>query len=217
MPANGTYLVCLTIATLALAAFPDSGGEAACVRCPPDFRDGDGAGLRNAARQSLEVHSDWLRRRSRIHRGGARAGSHDRPLSGIFRRGTRAGRLAARKVRHRTRRVGHARSRLPGGTADLLRGRLHHPGAAGLEPRARNQALAPLLWPADGGGADHDSFAGAAASRSRRPPRNCSAATWAARSSTAPHSPSPWRSLPACCTAPGSRGACTSPYPTSPN
>ncbi len=39
---------------------------------------------------------------------------------------------------------------------------------AGVEPRARDQALSPLLRLADGGGADHDSFTGAAASRSRR-------------------------------------------------
>src|ERR1035437_8045390 len=31
------------------AAFPDSGGEVACLRRPVDFGDGDGVGLRDAA------------------------------------------------------------------------------------------------------------------------------------------------------------------------
>src|ERR1035438_1755689 len=48
----------------------------------------------------------------------------------------------------------------------LLRGRVHHPRASGVEPGPRNQAVALVLWLAHGGRADDDAFAGAAPSRS---------------------------------------------------
>ena len=172
MPANGTYLICLTIATLALLLFLILVAKLHAFLALLISVDGHGTGLRHGAGQGAEVDSDRLRRRARFHRGSDRAGRDDRPLPGIFGRRPRAGGLAAAEVRQGSRGVGGAGRVLPGGPADLLRSRLHHPDPDRLEPDPRDQALAVVLRAADGGGADHDAFAGAAASRRRPPPRS---------------------------------------------
>ena len=92
--------------------------------------------------------------------------------------------------------------------ADLLRSRLHHSGAAGVEPGARNQTVAAVLRAADGRRADHHAFAGAAASgaggrvaTARRRSRHAPSST----ASRVSHPDGDRR--PASFTAGGSRGA----------
>ena len=68
------------------------------------------------------------------------------------------------KIRQGKRGLGHAGLGLPGGAAHLLRGGLHHPDPAGVESGARDQTLSAVLRLAHGRGAHHDPLPGAAAS-----------------------------------------------------
>ncbi len=124
-------------------------------------------------------------------------------------RRTRAGRLVVAPVRTRACDLGRPDLRVPGRAPHFLRGRIHHHGAAGLEPCPRIEEVAALFRAAHRGRAHghprHGSTApgpgggGATAGRGPRPCDPCTGSPFRSR----------WPSREASSTGPGSRSGCS--------
>ena len=145
----------------------DPGGQTPRLPGSDDFEHGAGARGGHGSGCRFEIHTSRFWRGPGLHRGSGGAGGDDRPVRGALRRRAGASGLAAREIRTGARGMGPVGGGVSGGTADFLRGRIHHTGAAGVEPGAGIETLAALLRDAGNGGADGDARAGAPASGAR--------------------------------------------------